>query len=198
MTNLWRSIRVTLVFAILLGVVYPFFTWFVGNRLFPYQAQGSMVKQHGTIVGSKLIAQAADKPGLFHPRPSWNGDAGDQSSGSNLGPTNPALVKEVRQNLNRAEVQTGKAASSIPPDMIESSASGLDPDISLRNAELQIPRIAKATGLSESFLQNLVVAKTKNRFLGIWGEPAVNVLELNLAVEKNQGSNGQKTVPILR
>lgn len=187
MTNVWRSIRLTLVLAILLGGVYPLFTWLIGNSLFPYQAQGSMVKQQGKIVGSKWIAQAADKPGLFHPRPSRTGDAGDRSGGSNLGPTNPALVKEIKQNLNQAEVQTGKAASSIPPDMIESSASGLDPDISPRNAELQIPRIARATGLSKAYLQNLVDARTKDRFLGIWGEPAVNVLELNLAVEKKLG-----------
>ncbi|GGL54863.1 potassium-transporting ATPase subunit KdpC [Sporolactobacillus putidus] len=187
MINVWRSIRVTIVFAVLLGLIYPLCVSLIGNLLFPYQAQGSMVKQNGTIVGSELIAQAVTRPEYFHPRPSAIDYAGNGSAGSNLGPTNPALIKEIGKNLSQVKSWTGYTAQSIPPDMVESSASGLDPDISVQDARLQIPRIASATGLSRTYLQTLVSQYTENRFLGIWGDPAVNVLKLNLAIKNKLG-----------
>ncbi|MDD9149160.1 MULTISPECIES: potassium-transporting ATPase subunit KdpC [unclassified Sporolactobacillus] len=188
MTNVWRSIRVTVVFAVLLGLIYPLVIGLIGNLLFPYQAQGSMEKHNGTIVGSRLIAQSFTSARYFHSRPSAVDYAANGSAGSNLGPTNPALIKEIGGNIALVKKQDGAPASqSIPADMVETSGSGLDPDISIENARLQIPRIAKATGLSEKYLQDLVSKGTNNRFLGIFGEPAVNVLDLNLALQTKLG-----------
>lgn len=187
MTNLWRSIRFTIVFAILLGLVYPLAVTGIGNLLFPYQAQGSMVQVHGRVVGSELIAQPVTSPGLFQPRPSAVNYAANGSGGSNLGPTNPALIKEVQGNIQAAGIPAGTAASAIPPDMVESSASGLDPNISIQDALLQIPRIAQATGLSEVSLRDLVTQHQTGPFLGLWGTAMVNVMDLNLALEKQLG-----------
>lgn len=188
MINVWRSIRVTLVFAVLLGLIYPLCVFLVGNLLFPYQAQGSMEKHNGTIVGSQLIAQSFTSAGYFHSRPSAVDYVANGSAGSNLGPTNPALIKEISGNIAFVKKQNGiRSNASIPADMVETSGSGLDPDISLANARLQIPRVAKATGLSESYLQDLVTRETQNRFLGVFGDPAVNALDLNLAVQNKLG-----------
>ncbi|MBE3556674.1 MAG: potassium-transporting ATPase subunit KdpC [Firmicutes bacterium] len=187
MVTLWRSIRFTIVSAILLGLIYPLAVTGVGNVLFPFQAKGSMVQFNGRIVGSELIAQPVTDPGLFWPRPSAVNYAANGSGGSNLGPTNPELVKEVRDNVKSAGISGTVPAASIPPDMVETSASGLDPDISVENAMLQIPRISKATGLSESTLKSLIIQHQKGPFLGLWGAPMVNVLDLNLALEKQLG-----------
>jgi potassium-transporting ATPase KdpC subunit len=183
MRNIWRAIRLTIVFAVLLGLIYPLIVTGIGNLLFPYQAEGSLVKSNGHIVGSELIAQAVTSPGLFHPRPSAVNYAGNGSGGSNLGPTNPALVKEVRNNLKKGGLSGSVPTSSIPTDMVESSGSGLDPDLTIQDASLQIPRISKATGLSQADLKSLVSTYTQNSFLGIWGEPMVNVMQLNLALQ---------------
>lgn len=187
MTNLWRSIRFTIVFAILLGFVYPLVVTGIGNLLFPFQAQGSMVQLNGRVVGSDLIAQAVTNPGLFWPRPSAVNYAANGSAGSNLGPTNPALVKEVQTNLKGAGVAPGTPVSSVPPDMVESSGSGLDPDISIQDAMLQIPRISKATGLSQATLQALVTQYQQGPFLGLWGTTTVNVMKLNVALKSQLG-----------
>ncbi|WP_067618356.1 potassium-transporting ATPase subunit KdpC [Alicyclobacillus acidiphilus] len=185
MVNLWRAIRFTVVFAILLGALYPLAVSGIGNLLFPYQAKGSMVQLNGQTVGSKLIAQQVTAPGLFHPRPSAVDYAANGSGGSNLGPTNPALVKEVQQNLQVVEKQDpGTPPSKIPPDMVESSASGLDPDISVQDALIQIPRIAKATGLSQAYLKSIVNGNAQGPALGIWGNTVVNVMQLNVAIEQ--------------
>lgn len=182
MTNLFRSVRFTLVFAVLLGLVYPLLVTGISNVLFPFQAGGSMVQVKGRTVGSELIAQAVTNPGLFWPRPSAVKYAANGSAGSNLGPTNPALVAEVQANLKAAGLAPGTPTASIPPDMVESSASGLDPDISIADALLQIPRIARATGLSAATLQALVTKHEQRPFLGLWGSTMVNVLTLNLAL----------------
>lgn len=184
MTNLWRSIRVTLVMAVILGLVYPLLILLIGNLAFPFQAAGSMLKFQGHVVGSELIAQQVTTSGLFHPRPSAVNYAGNGSGGSNLGPTNPALISELRSNENSLNILPGTKVSSIPTDMVESSASGLDPDISISNAMLQIPRIAQTTGLSQRVLVSLVNRYETGRFLGIWGEPMVNVMQLNVAVKE--------------
>ena len=183
MANLWRSIRVTLVMAVILGLIYPLVIALIGNLAFPFQAAGSMVKFQGHIVGSELIAQQVTTARLFHPRPSAVNYAGNDSGGSNLGPTNPVLLTEIKNNERMLNVLPGTKPASIPTDMVESSASGLDPDISIQDAMLQIPRIAQATGLSQSVLLSLVHRYETGRFLGIWGEPMVNVMQANLAIK---------------
>ncbi len=188
MINLWRSLRFTIVFAVLLGLLYPLLITGIGNLLFPWQAQGSMVVWRGRVVGSELIAQQTTVPWLFHPRPSAVDYAGNASGGSNLGPTNPALIAEIRRNLHVVERQNpGVAVSSIPTEMVESSGSGLDPDISIPDALIQLPRVARASGLSRSYLAGLIARYTQGRVLGIWGEPMVNVMRLNMAIVRRTG-----------
>lgn len=188
MVNVWRSIRFTVVFAVLLGLIYPLFVTGVGSVLFPFQAQGSMVKLHGQVVGSELIAQPVTNPELFLPRPSAVDYAANDSGGSNLGPTNPALVKEVRANLQAVERQNpGVTPSEVPPSMVESSASGLDPDISVQDALLQVPRISKASGLSQTYLKGLIRKYEQSPALGMWGTHMVNVMKLNLTLEQRLG-----------
>jgi len=188
MINFWRSLRFTIVFAVLLGVLYPLLITGIGNVLFPWQAQGSMIVWRGQVVGSKLIAQQTTVPWLFHPRPSAVNYAGNGSGGSNLGPTNPALIAEIRHNLHVVEKQNpGTPIAAIPTEMVESSASGLDPDISVPDALIQLPRVAQASGLSRSYLKNLVAQYTQGRVLGIWGEPMVNVMQLNMAIVRRTG-----------
>lgn len=188
MVNLWRSLRFLVVSVVLLGLIYPLVITGIGQLIFPYQANGSMVKLGGRVVGSELIAQSITNPGLFHYRPSAVNYAANSSGGSNLGPTNPALIKEIRGNIQTVEQQNpGTPVSSIPPDMVESSASGLDPDISIQDAMIQVPRIAKATGLSQQQLTAMVKQYTQGRTLGIWGSSMVNVMQLNLALQKRLG-----------
>lgn len=186
MTNVWRSIRITVVLAVLLGIVYPVFITGIGNLFFPYQAKGSIISQNGRPVGSELIGQKTDRLGLFRSRPSAINYAANGSGASNLGPTNPAFVKEVQNSMNSVQKQIGTTQKNLPVDMVESSASGLDPDISVENAKLQVPSVAKATGISEKTLLGLVDKNKDNRLLGIFGEQSVNVLKLNLAVEKEK------------
>lgn len=184
MLNLWRSIRFTLVFAVILGLLYPLLILGVGKLLFPFQADGSMEVLHGQVIGSKLIAQQVTDPGLFQPRPSAVNYAGNDSGASNLGPTNPALIAEVRANLQHVlQNNPGVSAAAVPSSMVQSSASGLDPDISITDALLQVPRIAKARRLSAAYLRQVILSKETGRFLGIWGEPMVNVMQLNLVLK---------------
>jgi len=183
MVNFWRSLRFTIVFAILLGLGYPLVVTGIGNVLFPFQAKGSIVSLNGHPAGSSLIAQNITSPGLFHPRPSAVNYAANGSGGSNLGPTNPALVTEVKKNLLAVKQQNpGIPSKQIPTDMVESSASGLDPDISVQDALLQVPRIMKASGLSETYVKGLISKYEQRPALGIWGEPMVNVMTLNMAI----------------
>lgn len=181
--NVWRSLRFTLVFAVLLGIVYPFFFVALGRIAFPWQAQGSLVSVNGRTVGSELIAQPFPQPMWFEPRPSAVNYNADGSGGSNLGPTNPALVQEVRQNLHAVlRENPGLKVDQVPASMVESSGSGLDPDIELQDAYDQIPRISKATGLSEAWLRSFVQRDAEFPVLGLYGEPMVNVMQLNLAI----------------
>ncbi|SIT11932.1 potassium-transporting ATPase subunit KdpC [Alicyclobacillus vulcanalis] len=183
MVNVWRSLRFTLVFALLLGIVYPLFFVALGRIAFPWQAQGSLVSAGGRVVGSKLIAQPFPQPMWFQPRPSAVNYNADGSGGSNLGPTNPALVQEVRQNLKAVlRENPGLQVSRIPTSMVESSGSGLDPDIDLADAYDQIPRVSQSTGLSQAWLRALVERDAVYPALGLYGEPMVNVMELNLAI----------------
>lgn len=183
MTNLWRGLRLTVVLAVLCGFLYPLLLVGVGSVALPFQATGSMMVRHGRIVGSYLIAQAVSSPALFHPRPSAVNYDADNSGGSNLGPTNPALLQAVRRSLEQVERQNpGTPVKDIPPSMVESSGSGLDPDITLADAHIQVARVARASGLSPALLDRLIRQNTVRPALGIWGQSMVNVNQLNLAV----------------
>ena len=187
MRNLLRSLRWLVVSVILLGLIYPLSITAISQMVFPFQANGSMMVYQGHVVGSRLIAQQVNMPGLFYPRPSAVNYAGNGSGGSNLGPTNPVLVQDVRKNLAQVLRQDpGVTPAQVPTSMVESSGSGLDPDITVGDALLQVPRVAKATGLSVGTVQSLVRQNTRRRFLGLWGNDRVNVLTLDLAVLKAQ------------
>jgi len=159
----------------------------LANLLFPYQAQGSLVSRNGQIVGSALIGQNFGAPRYFQSRPSAAGDKGydaSNSGGSNLGPTNKALIDAVRQRLKAVtENNPGVTAAQVPIDLVTASGSGLDFEIAPAAAELQVARVAKARGLDEAAVQQLVADHTRGRWAGLLGEPGVNVLVLNLALD---------------
>jgi K+-transporting ATPase ATPase C chain len=172
---------------VLTGLIYPLAVWGIGALLFPKQAAGSLVTDtSGTVIGSKLIAQSFTADKYFHPRPSAAGANGYDamaSSASNLGPTSQALASVVQTRAADALVRDGVSKGAIPVDMVTASCSGLDPDISPDNAALQVTRVAKARGVSADAINALVAKHTKSRDLGFLGEPRVNVLELNLALD---------------
>jgi potassium-transporting ATPase KdpC subunit len=171
-------------FTLLTGVVYPLVITGVTQVAFPNRADGSLVRRDGRNVGSRLIGQAFTGPRYFHPRPSAAGDGYDalSSSPSNLGPTNGELISEVRK---RAGVyrQQNRAKGDVPGDAVTASGSGLDPDISPANARAQAPRVARLRGLPLADVLELIDDHTDGRGLGFLGEPGVNVLELNLALD---------------
>jgi K+-transporting ATPase ATPase C chain len=188
-----RSIVVTIFFAIILCGVYPLVVYGVARLLFPYQANGSLlVDKSGAIRGSELLAQNFTGAGYFHPRPSAAGANGydpTSSSGSNLGPTSSNLVANITANIAtyRSDNNIGTNShiyNTIPVDAVTASGSGLDPHISPANAELQIPRVAKARGISEEQLRKIVEQNTSGRDLGLFGEPRVNVITLNFALDQ--------------
>ncbi|HET7487087.1 MAG TPA: K(+)-transporting ATPase subunit C [Acidimicrobiales bacterium] len=190
--QLLTGLRVTLVLVVLLGVLYPLAVWGVGRVAFKAGTDGSFVSVDGKVVGSSLIGQAwNDKDGhplrtYFQPRPSAAGDGYDAASsgGTNLGPSNKDLLDAVAQRVTDYRDFNGLAADApVPVDAVTSSGSGLDPDISVANALAQAPRVALARGLSEDTVTALVRAHTRKQALGILGEKAVNVLDLNLALD---------------
>jgi K+-transporting ATPase ATPase C chain len=175
-----------LALTVLTGLAYPLAMTGAAQVLFPNRADGSLVTRDGKVVGSRLIGQNFSAPGYFHPRPSAAGDGYDaiSSSASNLGPTNPALIAEVRKRAAAYRNENGlPAGAAVPVDAVTASGSGLDPHISQANARLQAPRIARARALSLDDVLKLVDEHTDGRSLGFLGEPAVNVLELNLALD---------------
>ena len=181
------SLRMAVVTIVLTGVIYPLVVWGLGTVLFPRQAGGSLVTDaQGAVVGSRLIAQSFAAEKYFHPRPSAAGANGYDamaSSPSNLGPTNRLLMSQVQTRVADVVAGDGASAGSVPVDMVTASGSGLDPDISPDNAALQVARVAKARGVSADVIKALVGKHTKSRDLGFLGEPRVNVLELNLALD---------------
>lgn len=175
-----------LAFTLVTGFAYPLVVTGVAQVVFPHRADGSLVERRGQIVGSRLIGQAFAGNRYFYPRPSAAGDGYDAmaSSASNLGPTNPALLRAVRQRVREYRRENGLAPGQVVPvDAVTASASGLDPDISVANARLQAARVARARGLPVAEVQSLVSRHTSGRALGFLGEPVVNVLELNLALD---------------
>ncbi|MGO9454775.1 MAG: K(+)-transporting ATPase subunit C [Candidatus Binataceae bacterium] len=186
MRELWISIRMTILLTVLLGLVYPFAMTAIGQVIFPYQAQGSLIGHNGTIVGSKLIGQSFASAKYFHSRPSAAGNGYDPTSsgGSNLGPTSKALMDAVSKRVKDVMTSEGVPASQVPIDLVTASGSGLDPDISPAAADIQVARIAKARGVSSDAVRQLIQDNTHGRWLGLFGEAGVNVLTLNLALDE--------------
>jgi len=195
-----REIRPAIVFIIALtlitGLAYPFAMTGIAQVVFPYQAQGSLVERDGKVVGSALIGQEFTSDGYFHGRPSatTTPDPNDStrtvpapynaanSGGSNLGPTNKALIERVQGDIEKLKQENPSA--QVPPDLVTTSGSGLDPHISPEAALFQVPRVAKARNLPENRVRQLVAENTSGRFAALLGEPRVNVLELNMALDR--------------
>jgi len=181
------AVFATLILAIVCCGLYPLVVFGISQALFRDKANGSLiVDQDGTVRGSKLLAQGFTAGKYFHPRPSAAGNGYDaaSSSGSNLGPTSQKLSDAIKDRVAAYHKENGLSETEpVPADAVTASGSGLDPQISLRNAELQTPRVAKARGLSEEKVRELVQQNTDGRNLGVLGEPGVNVLELNLALD---------------
>jgi K+-transporting ATPase ATPase C chain len=178
----------TAVTTLLLGIVYPLVVTVLAQAIFPDKANGQLLRSvDGTVIGSKIIGQSFSSPGYFHSRPSAAGIAGydaNGSSGSNLGPTNQKLIDRVKVDV--AKLQAEKSGTPVPIDLVTTSASGLDPHISPAAAEFQVPRVARERGLSETQVRAIVSAHSSGRQLGFLGEPVVNVLTLNLALDASK------------
>jgi K+-transporting ATPase ATPase C chain len=184
--NLLIALLMTVVTTLLFGVVYPLAVTGVAQLLFPEKANGQLVtNKDGVVIGSAILGQPFSSPAYFHPRPSAagaNGYDATASSGTNLGPTSKKLIDAVAARV--ADAHAENPSMPVPIDLVTSSGSGLDPDISPAAALFQVPRVARERGASEDAIRQLVDAQTKPRQLGILGEPTVNVLLLNLALEQ--------------
>lgn len=189
MADIWRNVRLALVGFVVFGVLYSLAVLGVGQVLFPWQANGSLLTASGRTIGSALIGQAVTSPDLFQDRPSATTNpvtglpqpyAANNSGGSNLGPTNPALVSAVRRSLARIRPLVGGAA--IPANLVESSGSGLDPEITLQSALVQVAGLSERTGIPAPELRRLVLNHAKGPTFGLYGPWRVNVLELNIAL----------------
>ena len=181
-----QSLVLLVALSVLVGIVYPLFMTGIGRAFFHGKAEGSLIVQNGRVAGSELIGQPFTDPGYFWSRPSatspypYNGVA---SGGSNLGPTNPALLQAIADRIAALRAADPGNDAPVPIDLVTASASGLDPDISPAAAEYQAARVAQARGISADTVRGLVAKYTRGRQLGFLGEPRVNVLELNLALD---------------
>ena len=184
--DLRASIAATLLLAVLCCGIYPVAVWAVGQGLYSDKSNGSLVRFNGMVVGSALIAQGFAGPAYFHPRPSAAGQGYDavNSGGTNLGPTSKKLIEDVKKRVADYRAENGLSSDTpLPADAVTSSASGLDPHITVRNALLQAARVAKARGIGEKDVMRKVEIHTEGRDLGFLGEPRVNVLMLNLDLD---------------
>ena len=182
--SVWgTSIRFTLITVLLFGLGYPFLLTGLAGVIFPHQANGSLITRNGQVIGSELIAQSFTSDRYFHPRPSVAGNGYDATSsgGSNLAQTNAKLPQRMQADIDKAQKES--PGTPVPIDMVTTSGSGLDPHITPDNAYFQAPRIAKARGLSEDTVRALIAKHIEGRTLGLFGEPRVNVLELNLDLD---------------
>ena len=190
--NLLVAVLMTMVTTLLFGVAYPLAVTGLAQALFRDQANGQLIERNGKVIGSRLIGQAFSSPGYFHGRPSAAGTGYDaaNSAGTNLGPTNKKLVDAVKAAVDAAERENAPAHPApgtphlgVPVDLVTSSASGLDPHISPAAADFQVPRVARERGVPEGEIRGVVEAHSAGRQWGFLGEPTVNVLELNLALD---------------
>ena len=190
--HVYSAVVFTLVTTLMLGVAYPLFVTGAAQLLFPFQANGSLVQRDGHTIGSTLIGQPFSGSGYFWPRPSAAGRGydGAASGGSNLGPTNPALIARV--DLDRARLAATNRDAAVPIELVTASASGLDPHLSPAGAAFQVPRVARERGLDEATVRRLVEAMTEPRQFGILGEPRVNVLLLNAALDERYPGSAKR------
>lgn len=185
MKNLVTAVLMTVVTTILLGLIYPLVVTGLAQVVFPDKANGQLIRAaDGTVVGSRLIGQPFTSPGYFRSRPSSAGYDAGASSGSNLGPTNQKLIDRVKADVER--LQAENPGKPIPIDLVTTSGSGLDPHISPAAAEFQVQRVAREREMSEAEVRNIVAAHTEGRQFGFLGEPRVNVLELNLDLDRQK------------
>jgi len=191
MKTLAIAIRATIVTLVLTGLLYPFVITGLAQVLFPWRANGSLVTdEKGQVVGSELIAQGFANPAYFQPRPSAAGEKGydaTSSSGSNLGPTSKKLQDRINEDLRRLQAENPEAMGSVPAELVTTSASGLDPHLSPEAMMWQAPRVAKARGVTLERVKGVVEANIEGRTFGILGEPRVNVLMVNLALDRQFG-----------
>jgi potassium-transporting ATPase KdpC subunit len=185
---MWKQIlpafRAVLLLTVITGLLYPGVVTGLAQVLFRDQANGSLVRQNGRVVGSSLIGQNFTKPEYFHPRPSAAGYDATASSGSNLGPTNQKLIDRIKGDEDKFRKENPGFSGPIPADLLTASASGLDPDVSPASAQAQVARVATARGLDAGVLSKLVDEHVEGRTAGVLGEPRVNVLMLNLALDQ--------------
>src|SRR5437660_469849 len=185
MKNLLTAILMTIITTILFGLIYPLAVTGIAQLAFPDKANGQLIRKNGVIVGSSIIGQPFSGPGYFHSRPSAAGAAGydaGASSASNLGPTSQKLIDRIKGDVEK--LQAENPGRPIPVDLVTSSASGLDPHISPAAAEFQLPRVARERRISEEELRRLIARHTQGRQFGFLGETTVNVLELNLDLDR--------------
>lgn len=185
--ELKTAILTFLILTIITGIFYPLFITGVSKVFFRSQADGSLIYRNGKPIGSSLIGQSFDDPKYFWPRPSATSPAAfnaSSSSGSNLGPSNPALAETIKNRVTAYKAADPNNTNPVPIDLVTSSASGLDPHISLAGAYYQAPRVARLRNLSPDTIRAIILQHTNKRFLAVLGEPVVNVLELNLALDE--------------
>lgn len=183
------AVLAVLLFAVVLGGIFPVAIWGIGQMFFPHQANGSLIESKDRqVIGSEWLGQNFSGAKYFHPRPSAagaNGYDAASSSGSNLGPTSQKLIDAVKQRAEAYRIENSLALDAlVPVDAVTASGSGLDPHISMKNAEIQVPRVAKERALAIEIVQNEVSKATDGRSLGFLGEPGVNVLKLNIALDQ--------------
>ena len=184
MKKILVSIRVYIIFTVLLGLIYPFVVTVIAQVILPYQANGSIMINGDKVVGSKLIGQNFSNPEYFHSRPSANNYDAVNSGGTNLGPSSKKLIDTTADKIANVRQENGLSSDTkIPSDMVLSSASGLDPHISVQSALLQVNRISKIRGITVKDLKKMINNNTDPDFIGIWGCSGVNVLKLNLAID---------------
>lgn len=184
--NLKIAILITIVTTVLLGIIYPLVVTGLSQVLFHDKANGQLISRNGEIIGSRIIGQTFAGPGYLHSRPSAAGNGYDaaNSGGTNYGPTNQKLIDRVKADTQR--LQGENPGAPVPVELVTTSASGLDPELSPAGAEFQIPRIARERGVSEGQVRAIIAQHTKRRQLGFLGEPRVNVLEVNTALDETK------------
>jgi potassium-transporting ATPase KdpC subunit len=189
--NLITAVLMTIVTTVLLGILYPLAITAIAQVAFHDQANGQLIQSNGTTVGSRIIGQGFSKPGYFRPRPSPTSTPYDaaNSAGSQFGPTNTKLIDAVTANVEAARKENPTAP--VPVDLVTTSASGFDPHITPAAAEFQVPRVARERGMAEADVKRLVDVHTEGRQLGFFGEPRVNVLELNLGLDRDHPMSGR-------